>query len=99
MGEDIILKSKFREEKKFETLKENTETQILNKPLLRQSKTNHIEKTLISGSKFKMITQLLLTRLRQEKEIKNLTTKHFDINSNDARNDGVKQGLLTNWRI
>jgi DNA replication licensing factor MCM6 len=83
-SEDLILEDE-------ETNKYSAESSIVYKekinplrPLLRTTKANSVNKNLISGSKYTMISQFILNKLKK---------------SIDIKEDGIKQELLVDWII
>jgi DNA replication licensing factor MCM6 len=57
------------------------------------------QRRVIAGSKFKIMSQLILTRLRQAKELSS-TSKHVSNFSEDMMvKQGIKQGILLEWFI
>jgi DNA replication licensing factor MCM6 len=67
------------------------------KPLLRPQ-TNLNNKAMISGSKYKMISHLLLSKLKQNNKI-NKSERNQNANSEYFETNGMSQGSLIDWVI
>jgi len=98
-SEDLILEDDEKDKYFSKALYKNMTTQHTSKPLLRLSQPELIKKTLISGTKYKMISQLLMTRLRQENQIKLIRKQSHDSKANSCKGNGLKQSILVDWII
>jgi DNA replication licensing factor MCM6 len=56
-------------------------------------------KTILSGSKYKIMSQLLLMRLRQVRELQTFSESPPNMNKADVQDYGLKQGVLIDWFI